>query len=121
MGRKSKMHTSEAYLSGAICGPIWSPVGVKCGKPLRVDLSGQFKRFSEPATFRDVLELILIHEGGDFQSAKFSADTEIVILRKTSVKPYVYQTRARVRELINLPAFSDLVDNDVWTGDFLDE
>lgn len=115
------MHTTEAYLTGAICGPIWWPVGAKCGKPLRVDLSRHFKRFSEPATFRDVLESILMHEGGDFQSAKFSADTEIVILRKTSIKPYVYQTKARVRELINLPEFADLVDSDAWATDFFDE
>jgi hypothetical protein len=62
-----------------------------------------------------------MHEGGDFQSAKFSADTEIVILRKTSIKPYVYQTKARVRELINLPEFADLVDSDAWATDFFDE
>lgn len=108
----------EAYLSGGICGPIWWPVGEICGRPLRVNLRDKFKRFSEPASFRDVLESVLMHEGGDFQSAKFSADTEIVFLRKTRTGGTTHQIRTRVRELASLPGFSDLVDADHFTSDF---
>jgi hypothetical protein len=115
------MSHTEAYLSGAICGPIWWPTGAVCGKPLRVNLKGYFSRFSEQAGFRDVLESILMHEGGDFQSASFTADTELVFLRKTSSSPYVYQTRCRVRNLANIPEFSDLVDSEHFSSDFFGE
>lgn len=111
-------HT-EAYLSGSICGPIWWPSGAICGKPLRVNLRGCFDRFSEPASFRDVLESVLMHEGGDFQSARFSADTELVFLRKTRSGNSTHQIRVRARELVNLPQFSDLVDPEHFTSDFM--
>lgn len=115
-----KPHT-EAYLSGGICGPIWWPSSAVCGRPLRVNLHDKFKRFSEPASFRDVLESILMHEGGDFQSARFSADTELVFLRKTRSGPSCHQVRVRVRELLNQPEFSDLVDSEHFTSDFMGE
>ena len=110
---------TEAYLSGGICGPIWWPVGELCGRPLRVNLQSKFKRFSEPATFRDVLESILMSEGGDFQAAKFTADTEIVFLRKTLNSEKTYQVRVRARELISEPDFSDLVNSDCYVSDFM--
>lgn len=115
-----KAHT-EAYLSGGICGPIWWPTGAMCGRPLRVDLHGKFRRFSEPASFRDVLESILMEHGGDFQSAKFTADTEIVLLRKIQTGNHQYQIRARVRELCENPEFTDLVNSMAFTSDFIGE
>ena len=114
-----KAHT-EAYLSGGICGPIWWPTGAMCGRPIRVDLHGKFRRFSEPASFRDVLESVLMEEGGDFQSARFTADTEIVFLRKTHTGTHKYQIRARVRELAAQPDFKDLVNADSYTSDFME-
>ncbi len=110
---------TEAYLSGGICGPIWWPTGSICGRPLRVNLRSKFKRFSDPASFRDVLESVLMEEGGDFQAAKFTADTEIVLLRKTSLSAYKYQVRTRVRELCSKAEFADLVNSDVFTFDFM--
>jgi hypothetical protein len=109
----------EAYLSGSICGPIWWPSGAVCGRPLRVDLHGKFRRFSEPASFRDVLESVLMEEGGDFQSARFSADTELVFLRKTRIDQTTHQVRVRARELVNFSEFSDLVDSEHYTSDFM--
>lgn len=110
---------TEAYLSGGICGATWWPTGSICGKPLRVNLQPKFKRFSDPASFRDVLESVLMEEGGDFQAAKFTADTEIVLLRKTSLGAYKYQVRARVRELCAKAEFTDLVNPDAYTSDFM--
>jgi len=110
---------TEAYLSGGICGPIWWPTGSICSRPLRVNLKSKFKRFSDPASFRDVLESVLREEGGDFQAAKFTVDTEIVLLRKTSLGAHKYQIRTRVRELCAKAEFTDLVNSDVYTFDFM--
>lgn len=115
------MAHTEAYLSGGICGPIWWPTGAMCGRPMRVDLHGKFRRFSEPATFRDVLESILMEHGGDFQSAKFTADTEIVVLRKTKISGSTHQVRVRVRELAKNSEFADLINPDLFTEDFFGE
>ena len=113
-------HT-EAYLSGAVCGPLWWPTQAMAGRPIRVNLRGFFDRFSEPAGFRDVLDSILMAEGGDFNGARFSADTELVFIRVTKSGPSTRQIRTRSRELLAIPELSDMVDADHFTGDFFEE
>lgn len=115
------MSHTEAYLSGGICGPIWWPNRAICGKPIRVNLKNLFDRYLEPASFQDVLESVLTNEGGDFQSARFTADTEIVFLRKKGISPYKWETRVKIWELVNRPEFSDFVDAEHFTYDFMSE
>ena len=110
----------EAYISGAICGHMWWPQSIG-GKPIKINLDGFFRRLGPGAKFSDVLDSILFHEGGDFQDAKFSADTEIVIKRQKSLAPYVWQTRVKIRELAEVPALSHFVNQEVYTCDFFYE
>lgn len=114
----TKAHTT-AYLSGAICGPIWWPVGELCGRPLRVDLHSCMRRFSTPATFADAVRSIAMEEGGDFQSASFTADTVIRIERRTPLAGGAYRVNVWERELLQLPACADWVNADAYAADFM--
>ena len=91
----TQFQTTAAYLSGGICGPIWWQVGQLCGRPINKSLRGAFgimDRCSESASFRDALELLLSEEGGDFQSASFTADTVIRIERRRVDAPGKWTT-----------------------------
>lgn len=115
--------TTEAYISGGICGHMWWPDAM-AGKPYRVNLRGTFGllgRFSEPATLRDALLLALSENGGDFQNAAFTGDTELVIIRKRPEGPYRYSVHVRTRQLSGLPSVADLVNEQAYTGDFMGE
>lgn len=109
--------TTEAYIYGGICGHLWMPA-VKAGKTHRVNLRGPFgamDRFGERASFADVLDSVLANNGGDFQDARFTADTEIVVIRKRYVQGG-YQVHVKRIEVSRIDP--DLVDADAYTGDF---
>ncbi len=115
--------TTEAYISGAICGHMWMPDSMG-GKPFRKSLRGTWgilSRFTEPASFRDALLLLLSEEGGDFQDAQFSADTCLTIVRKRTIAPYKYEVHVRERELADLKDCADLINAEAFTSDFFDE
>jgi hypothetical protein len=111
--------TTAAYLSGGLCGSIWWPTGAMCGKPLQAELRGIFSRFSEPASFRDAFLHLLMREGGDFQSASFTADTVIRIERRRVDGAGKYTMHVKEIELSKLA--SDLVNEDAYVGDFMGE
>ena len=116
----NKFHTTEAYISGGICGHMWMP-NAMAGKPFRVSLRGPFgvmDRFTELATFRDALDLCLSENGGDFQDAKFTADTRIVVVRVAHLETG-RTIHVRERELVNISDLADLVAEDSFTGDFM--
>lgn len=77
-------------------------------------------RFSNAsdATMREVLLHELMEHGGDFQNSRFTADTHIIVTRKAASG-----RRTHVREIpvCAWPDCSDLVDADVYTGDFSGE
>ena len=112
--------TQSAYLSGAICGAIWWPVGAKCGKPLNVNLDRVRHRFSDKSglTFRDMLLHILSEEGGDFQGAEFTADT-VIRVERVAMTPNGRMIHVREREISELADLSDLVDANSYVCDFM--
>jgi len=115
--------TTEAYISGGICGHLWMPA-VMAGKTTRKSLRGPFgimDRFTEPASLRDALLLLLSEDGGDFQDAAFTADTRIVVIRKRNDGPGRTTVHVWERELPEISSLSDLVNLDAYTGDFMGE
>jgi hypothetical protein len=112
--------TTEAYISGAICGDLWMPA-VLGGIPFRANLRGSFgimDRFTEPVNFRDALDLLLSEKGGDFQNAKFSADTRMTVVRRRVDGAGRYTLHVWERELVELSNCADLVNQEAYTGDF---
>jgi hypothetical protein len=114
-------NTISAYVSGGICGKLWMPQ-VKGGMPFRADIRSTFNRFSkdgEPATFRDALLSVLMANGGDFQSATFTADTVLRIERVAHTSKgrmlHVFE-----RELSALRDCADLVDAESYVCDFME-
>jgi hypothetical protein len=117
-----KFRTTAAYISGAICGRMYWPQ-VKGGKPHRVDVRPIINRFSESAgtTFRDILESDIAANGGDFQNARYTADTVLRIERRRVDGNGGYRVHVLERPLSALRDCSDYVDPDSNTVDFLDE
>ena len=112
-----KFHTVEAYLSGGIAGTTWMPqvTGVI---PFRKNLRGAFGlmgRSSGRESFEDTLSLALSENGGDFQCAEFTIDTEIVIIRRRVDGHGVYTNHVRTIQISS--HFPELVNQNVYTSD----
>jgi hypothetical protein len=117
-------HTTEAYVSGAICGHMWWPDAM-AGKPFRKSLRGSWGIMGRVSglgvTFADALQFLLMEDGGDFQDAQFSADTRITVIRRKITGPGKYELHVWERELADLPTCADLVNADAYTGDFFND
>lgn len=114
-----KFQTTEAYLSGGICGQLWMPSTI-AGFPHRVNLRGHWgimDGYAEPVTLAEALLGELTRRGGDFQNAKFTADTEIVIIRRRIVGNGRYELHTRTIPVERIDA--DLVDADCYTSDVM--
>ena len=110
-----------AYVSGGVCGTLWLPA-VKGGAPFRKDARGPWGFYQEGDgwSFRDALDSLLRRIGGDFQNAKFTADTYFRLERRTAnPSGKGYTVRVWEREISALPDCADLVDVDAMTGDFM--
>lgn len=112
----SKWKTTAAYISGAICGKLWMP-SIMAGTLLKSDLRGHWGCFDKGDTFREALNSLLMHKGGDFRNALFSADTVLRIERKRSTAKG-YEVHVWERELASLCTCKDLINPDAFTGDF---
>jgi hypothetical protein len=113
--------TTAAYVSGAITGHMWMPAA-KAGLPFRADVRCQIDRFSDPrgTTFRDVLLHMLMEHGGDFQDARFTADTVLRVERRAPNRRG-YCVHVFERHLGELRDCADLVDESAHVHDFLSE
>ena len=116
-----KFTTTAAYVSGGICGSLWWPAGSLAGKPVNADLRAKMACFSEPASFRDALDSLLMEEGGDFNGAAFTADTVIRVERRCVDAPGKYRVHVWEREIGQLRECGDLVNGEAFTGDFMGE
>lgn len=116
---KNRYHTTAAYVSGAIVGRMWMP-DVVAGIAHQFNVRDRIARFSDPsgATFRDILLSELTERGGDFQDARFSADTVIRVERRRVDGPGNYTVHVWEREVASLPDCDDLVHPDTFAGDF---
>lgn len=113
----------DITLRGGICGPIWWPVGAKCGMDLNVDLSREIARVSSSdgsrVTLRDAIELVMCEKGGDFQSSMLTADTEICITAYcTNESQRITSKRTRYWPITSFPSIADYVDTDTCSYDF---
>ena len=114
---------TAAYISGGICGETWMPRAF-AGSSMRKDARGPFgffDRFSEPATFRDALQLVLSENGGDFRGAAFTADTVFRIERRRITGNGQYELHVWERPIVAIPDCADLVNAECFTGDFMGE
>lgn len=110
----------DIALRGGICGPIWWPVGAKCGSDLSVNLSREIDRIvGGRVTLRDVIQLVMSERGGDFQSAMLTADTEIsVTAYRAGPDQRIRSKRTRYWPITAFGSIADYVDQDAHTGDF---
>jgi hypothetical protein len=113
--------TFQSYISGAVCGPIWWPVGQICGRPVSAALRqgpgrNEWERHG-CATFAEACDAVLMNEGGDFQGCKFTADT-LLIVRMTSGDGRSKRTIEKTFELSKLPGCAEYVDSDHYACDF---
>lgn len=113
------MHV-DIELHGYVCGKIWWPVGAKCGKPLRMDLKRERGRFTEKPDLRDLIGHVLCENGGDFQFAMLTADSEIVfrIARQDGNRRAV---KTISRPVTDFPSIADYVDAETESFEFVGE
>ncbi len=116
-----KYQTQSVILRGALCGPIWWPVGQVCGMPVKDDMEKRNARFVESDgsassfEFRPLLNSLLCDKGGDFQGAEFTADTEIEITRVCRTETGI---KTHSRTIMVASIAPDMVNHDHYTGDF---
>lgn len=112
------MTTRTYELRGGITGELW--MGGKGWKSHDVRLS---RNEHEPFTvhlegLRETLDSILMRDGGDFNGARFTADTTLAIatVRGTHYR-HIVHTHAIA--LVDCPSVADMVDPDVlsWDGE----
>jgi hypothetical protein len=106
----------EISLRGGLCGRIWMPATL-AGMDLSVDLSREIDRFTDKPTLRELLLHVLCEHGGDFQSASFTCDTEIVVRRET-LSDGRRKVVSRSWPITAFKSVSDMVEADVFTGDY---
>lgn len=97
-------------VTGGICGKIWMPETL-AGMPCHFDAKRERARFSEPkASFREILLHYLTENGGDFQNARFTFDTAVVVISRTRASDG-QRSRVRTRHYLvtSLPDCADLV------------
>ncbi len=118
-----KYETTSVEVSGAICGEIWQPGVGMCGTPHSFDVSRRLARFADAsdATMRDVILHELMERGGNFQDARFSADTVVCVTRTRREKSGAVSTHSRAVLLSAWPDCSDLVYADAYASDFCPE
>jgi hypothetical protein len=113
--------TTEAYVTGGICGSMWWPYGELGGTPFHARLRGPLNEWDryDCDTFAECLGHLLIEKGGDFSGSQFTADTEVVIVRVAWDTPGHRRIHSRSFHVTKLPGCADLVNADVYTGDML--
>jgi hypothetical protein len=116
----SKFRTTETYVSGAVCGELWWPVGHLSGTPMRAELRSYWDRI-EAETFREALDRVLMDKGADFQGASFTEDTTITVVRRRIEGPGKYSNHVWARPVSALPDCDELVRRDVYVSDFMGE
>jgi hypothetical protein len=109
----------DIALQGGLCGNIWWP-NARCGKDISIDLSRKIGRFTDKPTMRDLLLHVLMERGVDFQTARFTEDTEIVVTREKQ-SDNRRSTQSRYWPITAFKSVSDLVEKDTFTADFCNE
>jgi len=77
--------------------------------PVRENLRGIMDRFTEPGSFRDALNSLLMNKGGDFQNSQFTSDTVVRVERRKQLAKG-YEVHIWERPVSELPDCTDLVN-----------
>lgn len=110
-----KYHTTSIKIHGAICGNMWMPQSM-ASRDLNKYVRGTWGFYDKGDSFREALMSLLNKEGGDFQNAEFSADTVILIERKSAPVTGVFATHIKEIPILKLEA--DLVNTEWNSYDF---
>lgn len=104
--------------SGYICGKTWMPA-VKASIGINIDLRARQGRFiNGDGSYAEILESVLMENGGDFQNPLFPADAVITVTyRKGTAGKYT----VRIKELRIADIAPDLVDAETVESDLYDE
>lgn len=114
---KNRFTTTAAYVSGCICGNMWIP-NDQAGKLIKKDLRGYSGIWQKGFSFDYALDSLLMREGGDFQNAKFTADS-VIRIERIKWDGKVKTVHVWEREISAL--VPELVNADSFTSDFLGE
>jgi hypothetical protein len=111
---------TSVRLDGAICGYTWMPQSM-AGIPTHANLQSEAARLATPPdSMRDILLHVLMEKGGDFQDARFSADTLIIVGHHWQSGP-VSKSHARYVRVADWPGCEDLIHADADSSDFIPE
>ena len=111
------MHNVTHRLSGYIVGNTWMPGnigGIPCNKNLR-DIQARGNR----TTYHELLDFILMENGGDFQNAKFSEDSEVIVEYRKPISQGKYLYVMKILPVAKIA--SGLVRNDCYASDFFND
>lgn len=108
------MTARTVTLHGTLTGLIWMPA-VEAQLPVTVDLIRDARRYVN-ATGSGLVDAVkaAVAGAGDFQSARLTADSYVVIEHRSSLL-YGSCLRSRVVEVTDLPSIADYVAGNVWS------
>lgn len=105
----------KVRLIGQLAGPIWQPGFDDCRQDVDVDLSDMAKRFvnQNGSGLIDAIESVVDH-AGDFQFAKLTSDS-FVVIEHTYTRAGREVANRRFVDVTRLPSLADRVDLDKVT------
>ena len=108
----------NAWLSGAICGQMYWPVGQLGSININATCRGPWGFYSKGDSWRDALNSLLMKKGGDFSGSQFTADTVIRFELRVIDGPGRWHVRVKELAISELPNCADLVNADAMVSDF---
>ena len=108
------MNTVTHRVSGYIVGDMWMPSSLG-GKPCSANLRSVQARGNR-TTYQELIEFILMEDGGDFQNAQFSEDSEIIVEYRKPQGPGKYLYVSKTIPIAKIAP--DAVRKDCYSSDF---
>lgn len=114
--------STAVWVSGAVCGKLWQwPIGDAdvAGALVNLDARGPWGFWQHGDSFREALLSALMRHGGDFQDARFTADTVFRVERVYTTSSKVRMVRVWERAVGDLPDCGDLIAPESYVSDFI--
>jgi hypothetical protein len=102
---------------------MWMPQ-IMGAVPIQKNLRGAFGVMDgacECSTFKEMLDGVLLRNGGDFQDAAFTEDTVIRIERRAPFKPSGYMVHVKEIPVAKLKGCEPYVREGVYASDFFED